>query len=191
MMQNKIIDCLTTIKTENGYRKLMASDFKSFGKNVKIFPQAKFVNPEVIEIGDYSMIDDFTFLYGGQGIKIGKHVHIASFVSIVGGGELEMGDYSALAAGSRLVTGSNLHQGGFHMTASVPNNQQNIKRRRMYIGKDVVIGTNSIVHPCITVGDGAILGSNSLALKDLEHWTIYVGSPCKKIGMREKIRNFD
>ena len=170
---------------------LMSSDFKSFGENVQIFSQTKFIKPEVIEIGNNVKIDDFTFIYGGKGIKIHDYVHIASFVSIIGGGELELGEYSALAAGSRIITGSNLHQGGYHMTASVPDYQQNVKRGKISIGKDAVIGTNAVVHPCITIGEGAILGSNSLALSDLEPWSIYIGSPCKRIGTREKIRRFD
>lgn len=192
MSENRIIDCLTKIKTEDGnYRKLMDSDFKNLGRNIQIFSQAKIIRPQVIEIGDNVKIDDFTFIYGGNGIKIGNYVHIASFVSIIGGGELELGDYSALAVGARIITASNIHHGGYHMTASVPKEQQNIKRGKITIGKDVVVGTNAIVHPCLTIGDGAILGSNSLALTDLDPWTIYVGSPCKKIGIREKIRSFD
>jgi galactoside O-acetyltransferase len=59
--------------------------FKSCGENVLIRPLAKIVMPEVIEIGDYSRIDDFTFVYGGKGIKIGRYDHIASFVSMIGG----------------------------------------------------------------------------------------------------------
>ena len=192
MSENRIIDCITKIETEDGRKRmLMSSDFKSFGRNVQIFSQVKFVRSHVIDIGNYVKIDDFTFIYGGTGIKIGNYVHIASFVSIIGGGELELGDYSALAAGSRIITGSNLHQGGYHMTASAPEEQQNVKRGKIIIGKDAVIGTNAIVHPCLTIGDGAILGSNSLALTDLEPWTIYAGSPCKKIGIREQIRRFD
>ncbi|GAH49954.1 unnamed protein product, partial [marine sediment metagenome] len=44
--------------------------FKKIGKNVKIFETAKVIKPEVIEIGDYSEIGDFTFIYGGKGIII-------------------------------------------------------------------------------------------------------------------------
>ena len=51
------------------------SQFKNLGENVKIFETAKIIRPEVIEIGDYSQIDDFTFIYGGKGIKIGRYSH--------------------------------------------------------------------------------------------------------------------
>ena len=55
--------------------------FKSLGEGVKIYPTAKLIKPEVIDIGPYSMIDDFTFIYGGNGVTIGRYVHIASFAS--------------------------------------------------------------------------------------------------------------
>ena len=40
--------------------------------------------------------------------------------------------------------------------------------------------------PGVTLGEGAILGANSLAVKDLEPWTIYVGSPAKPVKKRDK-----
>ena len=56
---------------------IFCSNFKSVGKNVKIFDTAKIICPENISIGDESLIADFTFLYGiGKGIKIGYFCHI-------------------------------------------------------------------------------------------------------------------
>ena len=40
--------------------------------------------------------------------------------------------------------------------------------------------------PGVTFGEGSVLGANSLATKDLEPWTIYVGSPAKPIKKRDK-----
>lgn len=57
-------------------------EFKKIGKDIKIYEYAKIIKPEVIEIGDYSEIDDFMFIYGGKGIKIGRYAYISRFVSI-------------------------------------------------------------------------------------------------------------
>jgi acetyltransferase-like isoleucine patch superfamily enzyme len=162
--------------------------FKKLGKDIKIFEYVKIVKPEVIEIGDYSEIDDFTFIYGGKGIKVGRYVHISRFVSIIGGGELFLGDYSVLADGSRILTGTDTYYGGYRMSTVLPANQRNPKVSFVRIEKDAFIGTNSIVHPGVNVGEGAIIGSNSLVLKDVEPWTINVGSPCKTIGKRPKVK---
>lgn len=163
-------------------------NFKKLGKNVKIFEYAKIVKSEVIEIGDYSEIDDFTFIFGGKGIKIGRYVHISRFVSIIGGGKLYLGDYAVLADGARILTGTDSYHGGYRMSTVLPKEQRNPKVSFIRIEKDAFIGTNSIVHPGITIGEGAIIGSNSLVIKDVNPWTINVGSPCKVIGKRPKVK---
>jgi len=164
------------------------SKFKKMGKEVKIFDYAKIVKPEVIEIGDFSEIDDFTFIYGGRGIKIGRYVHISRFVSIIGGGELIMGDYSVLADGVRILTGSDHYEGGFRMSSVLPDEQRNPQISYVQIEKDAFVGTNSVVHPGVKIGEGAIIGSNSLVTKDIEPWTINIGTPCKVVGKRPKIK---
>lgn len=157
------------------------------GADVEIYPLAKIIKPDVITIGQNSRIDDFTFIYGGLGIKIGRYVHVASFVSIIGGGELAIGDYVSIACGARILTGTDSYYGGKRMSTALPEEQRNVIRGRVVIEKDAFIGTNTIVHPNVTIGEGAIIGSNSLVLKDVEPWSINVGSPCKKVGERPRI----
>jgi len=160
---------------------------KKCGKNVTIYPYAKIIYPKVVEIGDGSQIDDFVFMSGGKSIKIGRYVHIASFVSIIGGGKLIIEDYAAVACGTRIITGTNIYKGGKRMSAALPLDQQNIVRGKIIIKKDAFIGTNVVIHPNVIISQGAVIGSNSLVLKDVEPWSINVGSPCKKIGKRPKV----
>ena len=163
-------------------------NFKKAGKNLKIFEYAKILKPEVIEIGDNSEIDDFTFINGGKGIKIGRYVHISRFVSVIGGGELYLGDYTVLADGARILTGTDSYHGGTRMSTCLPLEQRNLKVSYVRIEKDAFVGTNSVVHPDVTIGEGAIIGSNSLVLKDIEPWTINVGSPCRVIKKRPRLK---
>jgi len=160
---------------------------RTCGHDVQICPLAKIAKPEVVEIGDYSQIDDFTFIYGGQSIVIGRYVHVASFVSIIGGGEMIVGDYADIACGARILTGSDTYQGGKRMSSALPLEQRNVMRGKIIIEKDAFIGTNAVIHPNVTIGEGAIIGSNSLVLEDIEPWSINVGSPCRKIGQRPRI----
>jgi len=164
---------------------------KKLGEGTIIYPLAKIVKPEVIEIGAHCTIDDFAFVFGGKGIAIGRYVHIASFVSIVGGGELVVGDYVAIAAGARLITGTDHYEGGSRMSAALPSEQRNVKLKKIVIGKDAFIGTNAVLHPDVTIGEGAVIGSCSLVLEDCEPWTIYVGVPCKPIGKRPVVNRPD
>ncbi|OEC86143.1 hypothetical protein A9507_11710 [Methanobacterium sp. A39] len=158
------------------------------GDNVTIYPLAKIVKPEVIDIGSNSMIDDFSFIYGGKGIKIGKYAHLESFVSIIGGGKLVVGDYAVIATGSRILTGTDTYYGGKRMSTALPEEKRNVIRGKVVIEKDGFVGTNSVIHPNVTIGEGAIIGSNSLVLRDVEPWSINVGTPSRKIGERPKVK---
>lgn len=161
--------------------------FRSRGEEVVIYPMARIVNADRIDIGDGTRIDDFTFINGGISIRIGRYVHIASFTSIIGGGELEIGDYVSLACGARIITGTHIPTGGKRMTASLPLDEQSVMRGKVVIGKDAFIGTNVVVHPDVTIGEGAVIGSNSLVLEDVEPWSVNVGCPCRRVGMRERV----
>ena len=77
------------------------------------------------------------------------------------------------------------------MSTCLPLEQRNLKVSFVRIEKDAFVGTNAIVHPGITIGEGAIIGSNSLVLKDIEPWTINVGSPTKVIKKRPIVKHKD
>ncbi|MFX1443666.1 MAG: acyltransferase [Promethearchaeota archaeon] len=191
-MEHKIIECFTKIKEGTGYRDLRSDDFKSFGKGVEIYPLVKFAKTEVMEIGDHSRIDDFAFLYGGNGIKFGKYVYIASFVSVIGGGTLIMEDFASAGCGSRFITGTNrVH--GVHISSVSPPPVQEIIRGVIKVEKDGYIGTNAVIMPNVTIGQGAIVGACAFVNKDVEPWTIVGGIPAKIIGKRDPLdyKNLD
>ena len=73
------------------------------------------------------------------------------------------------------------------MCSALPLEQRNPILEKVVIEKDAFLGTNVVIHPDVTIGEGAIIGSNSLVVKDIEPWSINVGSPCKKIGERPKV----
>jgi acetyltransferase-like isoleucine patch superfamily enzyme len=50
------------------------------------------------------------------------------------------------------------------------------------------IGANSVVLPGVTVGQGAVVGAMSLVTRDVDPWTINVGSPSRTIGVRRRER---
>ena len=52
------------------------------------------------------------------------------------------------------------------------------------IGNDVWIGDNVTILGNVKIGDGAVIGANSLITKDIEPYSINVGSPTKIIGFR-------
>jgi len=68
----------------------------------------------------------------------------------------------------------------------MPDGCNEIEYGNVIIENDVYIGANSVIMPGVTIHEGAVVGSNCFVNKDLEPWRIYVGSPCKKVGIRKK-----
>jgi acetyltransferase-like isoleucine patch superfamily enzyme len=161
------------------------SKLKKIGKNVTIGEMVKIINPENIEIDDYSRIDDFSIIVGGKGIKIGKFVHIASYTSVIGGGELIMEDFSGTAAGVRIITGSDDYSGKCLTNPTTP-----IKYRpyattgKVHLKRHAVVATNVIVYPNVVIGEGSIVGAGSVVNLSLDAWGIYMGYPARKISNR-------
>ena len=52
------------------------------------------------------------------------------------------------------------------------------------IGNDVWIGQNAVILPGVHIGDGAIIGANSVVGSDVEPYTIVAGNPAKVVRKR-------
>jgi acetyltransferase-like isoleucine patch superfamily enzyme len=159
------------------------------GQDVIVWPMAKIVSPEMISIADSVIIDDFVFLMGGTRTSIGSFVHIASFTSITGGGEFVMEDFTTLSSGVRVFTGNEDYSGGGLTGSGVPFPYRVPIRSFIHIKKHVIVGAEAVILPGVTMGEGAVVGANSLVRKDCAPWTIYAGSPARalKVRPREKI----
>lgn len=160
--------------------------------NVKTFEYTKIIGIENIDFGKYVIIDDYVLIYAKERIRIGNYVHIASFTSISGGGELVMEDFSGLSSGCRIITGSDDFKGGGFGNPTLSEEFRNVKIGKIHIGKFAIVGTNSVLLPDVTIGEGATVSAGSVVTKDLEPWGIYVGN--KRIGWRNKeevLKNYE
>jgi chloramphenicol O-acetyltransferase type B len=52
------------------------------------------------------------------------------------------------------------------------------------VGHDVWIGTEAIIMPGVTIGDGAVIGTRALVTKNVEPYTIIGGNPARPIRKR-------
>jgi len=153
---------------------------------VHIGANVYFRYPELVEIGNNVIIDEFC--YFTTSLSIGNYVHIAPHCTCIGGKntKLIMADFSGLSAGCRIICGSDDYLTGLTNPNIPAKFRGTTKIGDIYIGKHAVLGTNTVVHPLVRINDGAATGSLTLVLKDLEPWSIYIGSPAKKIKEREK-----
>lgn len=159
---------------------------KSCGKNVIIGKTVRIRYPELVEIGDNVIIDDFTYI--STQLIIHDNVHISSGSKIIGGrGALvEMKEFSTLAPNVILSAGSDDYVGGV-ATPMVPTEYKgDVIIGNIILNKHCIVGAGSVVLPNITFHEGACVGALSLANKDLDAWKLYVGVPARYIKDRNK-----
>lgn len=59
-----------------------------------------------------------------------------------------------------------------------------VKSGDTVVGNDVWIGTEAMIMPGVSIGDGAIIGSRSLVTKDVPPYTVVGGNPAKILKIR-------
>lgn len=158
---------------------------RSCGKGVKIYPMAKIALPHVVDLGDHCRIGDFVFIFAGKGVKIGEYSDIQPHTIIWGGGLTIIGDRVSTGPGTVFLSAVYSHAKGLKMVDGLEDGATKVIGGKLIIGDDVYIGARSVIMP-ITIGEGAVIGAGSFINKDVEPWGIYVGSPARKIGERER-----
>jgi acetyltransferase-like isoleucine patch superfamily enzyme len=164
---------------------LLAMNFKSLGREVKISRSANLYIPEYISIGDYSIVDDFCILSGS--LEIGRNVHIAHGCRVIAGREgVKMDDFSGLAFGVTVFAQSDDYSGLALTNPTVPMSYRSIQRARVELGRHTIVGANSVVFPGVILGEGSSIGACSMVTKSTEAWGIYFGVPAKRIKSRKQ-----
>lgn len=59
--------------------------------------------------------------------------------------------------------------------------------RPMKVGRYAWVCARASVQPGVTIGEGAVLALGSVAVSDLEPWTIYGGVPARRIKVRKRL----
>ena len=171
------------------YTELMGENVKDklryCGKDVRIYNLAKIINPQFACIDDHAIILDFTFIDAKESFKLGKYSCITWHCLIEGWANVSIGDRCFIGPGTKIL-GSTYEFNGYYTCEHLPEGTHDTRFGDITICNDAYIGANSVVMPGVTIGEGALVGSNAFVNKDLEPWGIYVGTPCKKIGERQR-----
>ena len=150
-----------------------------YDKEIYVKPTIK--NPQII-VGDFTYIADSDFE---------SHVtHLYEW----NGDRLIIGKFCQIAAGVEFVMNGANHQMNAVSTfpfftlegwnASAPQKSDMPLKGDTVIGNDGWIGQNATIMPGVHIGDGAIIGANSLVSKDVEPYTIVAGNPIRVIRKR-------
>ena len=139
---------------------------KYCGENIKIYDLAKICNPQWAEIDDGCMIFDYAFLDARGGLKIGKCSIFAWHCLIEGGGHIQIGDRVLIGPGAKLL-GSPYNYHGVYVSQALPEEAFSINLGNITIGNDAYICAGAVVLPGVTIGEGAVVGANSVTLDNL------------------------
>jgi acetyltransferase-like isoleucine patch superfamily enzyme len=164
---------------------LAALGFKHLGDNVKISDKASIYNPELMEIGNHSRIDDFCVISGK--VTMGRNVHIAVFCNI-GGGDLgvTLEDFCGLAYGCHVFSQSDDYSGRTLTNPTVPDKYKHETKASVLIKRHSIVGTCSVIMPGITLEEGTSIGAMSLITKSTAPWSVYFGIPAKRLKSRKQ-----
>ncbi len=142
-------------------------------------------NPNIV-VGDYTYYDDFEnvdnfeknikyhFDFIGDKLIIGKFCMIASGVTFIMNGANHLTD---------AITSYPFAIFGDDWTNAMEGKSYPIKGDTI-IGNDVWIGHHVTVMPGIKIGDGAIIGTNSMVTKNVAPYSVVGGNPAKEIKKR-------
>lgn len=147
----------------------------------EIYVKPTLTNPN-ITVGEFTYIADSDF-----------ESHVTNFYPW-SRDKLVIGKFCQLAAGVEFVMNDANHQMNAVSTfpfytlegwdAETPKPEDMPFKGDTVIGNDVWIGQNATILPGVHIGDGAIIGANSVVGSDVEPYTIAVGNPAKPIRKR-------
>lgn len=151
------------------------------GNETVTYVKPTVTNPNII-VGDFTYFSDVDFeshvthhydFYGDK-LIIGKFCQIAAGVSfIMNGANHQMNAVSTYPF--------YIFQG---WDEEVPKLSDLPLKGDTVVGNDVWIGQNTTILPGVHIGDGAIIGMNSVVGSDVEPYTIVAGNPAKLIRRR-------
>lgn len=151
------------------------------GYDNEIYVKPAITNPNIV-VGDFTYIADSQF-----------EQHVSHHYDFIGD-KLIIGKFCQIAAGVEFIMNGANHQmnavstfpfytlEGWNMAP--PAMEDLPIKGDTVIGNDVWIGQNSVILPGVHIGDGAIIGANSVVGSDIAPYTIVVGNPARKIRQR-------
>lgn len=136
----------------------LRKSLKQCGERVHLYWPLHICFPGSLEIGDDSTVGTYVHMWCLGKISIGARVMI----------------------GSHVVITSLTHDHTLENMRDAP-----AIRKSVVIEDEAWIGTHSVILPGVRIGKGAVVGANSTVTKDVEPYSIVMGSPAKHYKYRK------
>ena len=162
-------------------RVLLRAAARSVGHGLQVGAGAGFKHWETFEIGDQVFIGAQAYIQGRfEGTcRIGNHVWIGP-QAYFDARDLVLEDYVGWGPGAKAL--GSVHTG---LPVDVPIVQTDLEIRPLRIGAWADIGTNAVILPGVTVGQGSIVGAGAVVTKDVPAFAIVAGVPATFLRWRE------
>lgn len=146
-----------------------------------VFLKNSVTNPQ-ISVGDYTYYHDPEDVHNFERKNV---LYLYPFI----GDKLIIGKFCQIASGVRFIMNGGNHamEGVSTYPFDIFDGTETVKitsKGDTLIGNDVWIGNSATIMPGVKIGDGAIIGANSLVTKDVASYTIVGGNPARLIRKR-------
>ena len=150
------------------------------------------INHPKIQVGEFSYYHNFEILEDYAS-------YLAPYLFPLSKDSLIIGKFVQIAHGVRFITSSANHKmsgfstypfNTFMMTPQTTSEditamfEDTQNRGDTLVGNDVWIGMNAVIMPGVKIGDGTIIGANSVVTKNVEPYTVVGGNPATIIKKR-------
>ena len=162
---------------------------KKVGKNVLIDVGVIISGSKNISIDEFTWIDSNCILSAMLGeITIGKRIHVAPQCIIAARDKIILEDYVGLSSAVRIYSNTEAPIDGKRMSGPmIPEEMKAFKSAPVTLRKDSFVGSGSVILPGVELGEGAVVGANSVVTKSVEPYVIAAGAPAKAIGRRAPV----
>lgn len=156
-----------------------------------ISPHIRIRCPDHFEVGEGSIVDDFS--YFSTKLVVGRWSHIASGCTVAGGGDrtFRLGDYSSVSSGVRIWCTSDDFANDLVtiLPPECPQVKQHLIVGDVVMGNFSAVGANSVIMPDNQVPDGTVIGALSFVPPRFEFkpWSVYAGTPVRLVGARNEV----
>ena len=164
---------------------LKKSRFQSFGRNSYISPCVKVLGGKNICVGDDVSILSGCVLETVPGennplLTIGNGCSINEYTHITCAGKITIGE--SLLTGRFCLISDNSHGSSSFDDMSIPPLARKVRcSGEINIGKNVWLGDRVTVLGGVSIGDGAIIGANSVVTENIPAFSVAVGTPAKVV----------
>lgn len=133
---------------------------KNRGVSCRFEGRGTIIDPTELKLGNHSSLGRNFFIRATGGVEVGDHTHI-----------------------SRNVT---IHTSNHNINGNLLPYSKEVISAKIKIGSYVWIGMNSSILGGVTIGDGAVIGMNTVVTKDVPPGDIVVGSQQRTVGRRDE-----